>query len=588
MPEVTQRTFWETALLVASITFLLYLPALQNDFVNWDDGEYVYESRGIRSIDFGFLKWIFTAVVSSNWHPLTLFSHAVDYALWGLEPLGHHLTSVIFHAFNTFLVFILAVRLSGYGEPGKMEISNGSAGAGRKALVVAFVTALLFGIHPLHVESVAWVSERKDVLSAFFFLLSVLSYLRYTSSRGSRRSIFYGACLVLFIMALMSKPMAVTLPAVLLILDYYPLRRLNVDGGFKSARVYPLMERVLVALRAFAFYIYKMVLPVNLVPFYPYPKTIEFNTVEYKLSIILFIAATAFCLWSSKRERLFLAVWFYYVITLIPVVGIVQVGGQAAADRYTYLPSLGPFVLAGLAAGAAFERSSKKHLQALTVVFVLIISGILANKTVKQIAIWKDTITLWSYEIKLFPEKVPIAHNHLGNAYNKEGLTNEAKEELKLAIRLKPDLAEAHSNLGIVYYYKGLIDEAEEEYKIAIRYKPDLAGVHNNLGLIYEKKGDYERAMEEYKTEVTLNSGFVETHYNLGNLYYKMGRIDEAIMEYREALRFKLYPADVRYKLGLAYKEKGLKDEAIREFQKVLEIRPDHTEAREILKSLSR
>jgi tetratricopeptide (TPR) repeat protein len=546
----------------------------------------------------------------------------VDYALWGLEPLGHHLTSVIFHAFNTFLVFILAVRLSGYGEPGKMEISNGSAGAGRKALVVAFVTALLFGIHPLHVESVAWVSERKDVLSAFFFLLSVLSYLRYTSSRGSRRSIFYGACLVLFIMALMSKPMAVTLPAVLLILDYYPLRRLNVDGGFKSARrllmekapffvlsllsslitlwaqhsggslkaieVYPLMERVLVALRAFAFYIYKMVLPVNLVPFYPYPKTIEFNTVEYKLSIILFIAATAFCLWSSKRERLFLAVWFYYVITLLPVVGIVQVGGQAAADRYTYLPSLGPFVLAGLAAGAAFERSSKKHLQALTVVFVLIISGILANKTVKQIAIWKDTITLWSYEIKLFPEKVPIAHNHLGNAYNKEGLTNEAKEELKLAIRLKPDLAEAHSNLGIVYYYKGLIDEAEEEYKIAIRYKPDLAGVHNNLGLIYEKKGDYERAMEEYKTEVALKSGFVETHYNLGNLYYKMGRIDEAIMEYREALRFKLYPADVRYKLGLAYKEKGLKDEAIREFQKVLEIRPDHTEAREILKSLSR
>jgi hypothetical protein len=175
---------------------MVYLPALQNEFVNWDDNLYIYENHRIRSIDLGFVKWIFTAVVSSNWHPLTLFSHALDYALWGLDPWGHHLTSIIFHAFNTFLVFILVIRLLEYHKSVITGIPNGFAGSDRKALVAGIVTALLFGIHPVHVESVAWVSERKDVLSAFFFLLSVLAYLKYTSSRNSKRFISYGCKMV--------------------------------------------------------------------------------------------------------------------------------------------------------------------------------------------------------------------------------------------------------------------------------------------------------------------------------------------------------------------------------------------------------
>jgi hypothetical protein len=395
MAEATRGIVWAMALVVAFITFMVYFPTFNNDFVNWDDNVYVYENQGIRSIDFWFLKWSFTAVVSSNWHPLTMFSHALDYALWGLDPWGHHLTSIIFHTFNTLLVFILVVRLSEYRRAGETGISSDFAGPGKKALIAGIVTALLFGIHPVHVESVAWVSERKDVLSAFFFLLSVLAYLKYTSSRDSKRSIFYGACLILFIMALMSKPMAVTLPVVLLILDCYPLGRLTLGGGLRGARwlviekvpffvlsllsslitlwaqhtsgaittlgVTPLTTRILVAMRAYVFYIYKMVLPTDLAPFYPYPRTVEFFAVEYSVSFILLIVITSLCLWSSKRNGLFLAVWFYYLVTLIPVIGIVRVGLQAAADRYTYLPSLGPFLLAGLGAGAAFGISSKKR-----------------------------------------------------------------------------------------------------------------------------------------------------------------------------------------------------------------------------------
>jgi hypothetical protein len=468
MPEASRITVWAVALIVASVTFVVYLPALNNEFVNWDDPTYVYENYQIRSIDFGFLKWIFTAVVSGNWHPLTMFTHALDYSFWGLDPRGHHLTSIIFHTFNTLLVFILVVQLLGCGRAGKTGIPNGFTGPDKKALIAGIVTALVFGIHPVHVESVAWISERKDVLSVFFFLLSVLAYLKYTSSRNSKRSISYGACLLLFTMALMSKPMAVTLPVVLLILDYYPLGRMSLEGGLKGAKwsllekvpffvlsllsslitiwaqhtggalttleAYPLKVRILVALRAYAFYIYKMVLPIDLAPFYPYPRSIDFFAIEFLVSFILLIVITTLCLWSVKRYKLFSAIWLYYLITLIPVIGIVQVGEQAAADRYTYLPSLGPFLLAGLGAGIVFEISSKKLYRTAIIATLVVLSGILVNKTVKQTAIWQDSITLWSYEIKLFPNRVPIAHINLGIAYGKQGQLDTAIKKFRIAL----------------------------------------------------------------------------------------------------------------------------------------------------------
>jgi tetratricopeptide (TPR) repeat protein len=598
---------WAAALLVASITFVVFLPALSNDFVNWDDIYLTYENPNIQSLDFGFLKWAFTSVVIASWYPLTLVSFALDYAIWGPEPWGFHLTNVILHSANTFLVALLVCRLV---ETGRGR--NEAGGVDKAVLVAGVVTALFFGIHPLRVESVAWVAERKDVLYSFFFLLSVLAYLKY-ADRAPGKTLFYLTSVVFFAMSLMSKPMAVTLPAVLVILDFYPLRRLNLDGGWKGCKTVvlekvpfftlslvlslltvwthqqgdtlmtlervPLMERFFVALRAFAFYIYKMVLPINLAPYYPYPEDISFFAMEYIVSIMLLIAITSFCLWSSKRERLFSAVWIYYVVTLVPVIGVVQVGGQAAADRYTYLPSLGPFILAGLAAGASFERFSKKHFQALAVAAVLLISGVLANKTVKQIAVWQDSITLWSYEIKLFPEKALIAYINLGSAYNDLGRTDEAIEEYKIALRIKPDYAEAHNNLGNSYYEQGRIDEAIEEYKIALRIKPDHAVAHYNLGNAYANLGRTDEAIEEYKKALRIRPDYAEAHNNLGNVYDSLGRTDEAIEKYKIALRFKPDYAEAHNNLGNVYDSLGRTDEAIEKYKIAIRHKPDFAEA---------
>ena len=331
------------------ITLIVYLPALQNDFVNFDDNLYVYENQEIQSIDSKLLYWIPSVII---WHPITMLSLAIDYAAWGLNPLGYHLTNILLHTFNTFLVFIMAIQLIGCGiVKNRLE---------KKILVAAAVTALLFGIHPLHVESVAWISERKDVLSGFFYLLSLLAYFKYVYSMDSKRLIYYGACLIFFIMALMSKPTAVSLPLVLLILDFYPLGRLSnlkaalveklpflalslllslitiwvhqLGEVLKTLETYPLMLRIFVALRAFIFYLVKMILPFNLAPYYPYPGETAVLNFEYLMSLILVIAISLFCIRLLKRDRIFTAIWLYYIITLIPAIGIVKVGSFAAAD----------------------------------------------------------------------------------------------------------------------------------------------------------------------------------------------------------------------------------------------------------------
>jgi hypothetical protein len=341
------------------------VPALQNDFVNWDDPEYVYENEQIRSLGKESLRWMLTAYHASNWHPLTWLSHAVDYAIWGLNPLGHHLTSIIFHGLNTFLVVILITRLVSFGRndmpaqtclpAGKVRNSKPACRQARfeirNSLLAGVVTGLLFGLHPLHVESVAWVSERKDVLYAFFYLLSILAYVRYVRAGQGKGAVPYGVCMVLFVCSLLSKPMAVTLPVVLLILDVYPLGRFTplarkpgqgfltggyrtvekvpffvlsivssiltvqaqgAGGALKSLQLHPLGERVLVSIRALLFYLFKMVWPNDLAPLYPYPAGVSlFDDIQYLGVVVLVIGITVFCFWQWRRQKVWAAVWAY-------------------------------------------------------------------------------------------------------------------------------------------------------------------------------------------------------------------------------------------------------------------------------------
>jgi tetratricopeptide (TPR) repeat protein len=559
-------------------TILVYLPVLQNDFVHWDDDYYIYKNPDIRSLGLKSLKWMLTAFHASNWHPITWLSHSIDYAVWGLDPMGHHLTNILIHGINTFLVVVLTVLL--------MRAGNGKKITKGVLLVSGIFTGMLFGLHPIHVESVVWASERKDVLCAFFFFLSILAYIRYTSAL-KRKAVLYVICLLSFMLSLMSKPMAVTLPAVLLILDVYPLRRLKPGnftdswkvvgekmpffllsglsvvltitaqksgGAIKSFEYYPLVDRLLVGMRALGFYLYKMVWFSGLAPFYPYPSNISFFNPEFYLSLLTIAAITILCALRWKKQKVWAAAWVYYVITLLPVLGIIQVGEQAAADRYTYLPSLGPFLIMGLGVAVlAGKFTGQWQCQArrkvLVVISVISIAIILSYTTINQAMVWKDGLTLWTRQITVFPRSEK-GYTSLGIAYNENGQVNKAAASLQHAIRLNPDYPAAHYNLGVVYERKGLIYPAIREYQITIKLAPDYIRAHKNIGFAYFIKGYIDKALYHLNYALRLNPKDPKVHLNLGIVYKSKGLIDKANEHRRMArqLNPKFYKAKEGHK----------------------------------------
>ena len=585
------------------LTFVIYLFTLQNDFVGWDDGAYVVNNPFIRSLNGALLKWAFFDFYSSNWHPLTWISHALDYAVWGLNPLGHHLTNNILHAINTFLVVLLAVRLIESPNPKSpvpspqlpftIHNSRLTIHDSRFTLIAATVTGLLFGLHPLHVESVAWVAERKDLLCALFYLLSVMAYVTLRQAQGNNvpsansgqslsnvilslpKDKHYLLSLALFILALLSKPMAVSLPAVLLILDWYPFIRITslktfrtsfieklpfmalsiassivtvlaqkAGGSVAPMTVLPFSTRMLVAAKSLIAYLWKMILPLNLIPLYPYPRDISFLSLEFLAPMFLVVMITAACIIMLRKERLWLSVWLYYAVTLLPVIGIVQVGSQPMADRYTYLPSLGPFFIAGLIAAGIYEKAgiSKKGGALLKAGSILTASAILvfmSYAVIRQIGIWRDGITLWNYEIEKEPLKIPLAYNNGGFALMDKGRIDEAIEYFQIAIRLDPRDEKAFNNLGLAYKSKGLYDEAIDQFHAALSLRPDDPEVHNNLGVIYKYKGMFDKAIEEHRIALRLKPAYAEAHFNLGVIYLDIGAVDKAREEFEAGLEIK-------------------------------------------------
>jgi hypothetical protein len=606
-----QNLAYYLAALVSLSTFVLYVPSLQNEFVGWDDGAYVVNNPFVHSLNEALLKWAFFDFYASNWHPLTWISHALDYAIWGLNPVGHHLTNNILHALNTFLVVLLAVRLL---EGWKVKAGPEGRGAfldERGILITGVVTGLLFGIHPLHVESVAWVAERKDLLCALFFLLSIMAYVKYATTtafnqetefhhrgtetqRESKTQIlnspysvplrfcgpfplhkYYLSALAFFILALMSKPMAVSLPAVLLILDWYPFGRIasfktfrtsfteklpfialslassvltilaqKAGGSIAAITVLPFSTRMLVAAQSLISYLSKMILPLNLIPIYPYPRNVSFLSFEFLAAVFLVTGITAACAVMLRKEKLWAAVWLYYVVALIPVIGIVQVGSQPMADRYTYLPSLGPFLMAGLITAGLYGKvwTSGKGgalLKMGSIAAVSVVLALMTYTTLRQIGIWKDGITLWRYVIEKEPLKVPLAYNNGGFALMDKGRIDEAIEYFQIAIRLDPTYEKAFNNLGLAYKSKGLYDKAAEEFMTALRLKPDDPEVHNNLGVAYRYKGMYEEAIEQHRIALNLNPAYAEAHFNLGVIYLESGAFDKAREEFEAGLKIK-------------------------------------------------
>ncbi len=590
LPGITQGSYYRSAAAVSLITFLVYLSSLQNGFVNWDDNKYVYMNPFIRSMDMKFFKWAFFDFYASNWHPLTWISIAIDYSLWELNPLGYHLTNSILHAINTLIIFFLTTNLLGIAFQRSADAAPSELFCSERAvLITGAVVALLFGLHPVHVESVAWVSERKDVLCALFFLLSLMSYIHYAAGLNGKEKVglrfvnkYYLFALICFLLALLSKPMAVTIPVILLILDWYPLKRIRsvITAGsafieklpffslslfssiitvlaqektIKSVDIIPLSARLIIAAKALVFYLWKIILPVNLTPFYPYPPVITLFSLKYLLPVFLVIGITTVCIIAAKRQKLWIAAWSYYLVTLLPVLGIVQVGNQSMADRYAYLPSLGPLLIIGLIAAAAYDKLTALKPQKMiltTAVPVLSVALLitLSYACILQIGVWKNSFTLWNYVIEKEPG-ASAAYNNRGNLYLRSGQLDLAIEDYNRAIVLRPGSADAYTNLGAALFKKGLVDKAIEQYRIALKLAPDYSDAYNNLGAAYGAAGSLDDAIKQLQIAVKLNPYYADAYANLGRVFRGRGLLDEAIKYFETAV--KLDPADSTFKSEL-------------------------------------
>jgi tetratricopeptide (TPR) repeat protein len=625
-------------MLLGLVTLALYWPATHHDFVNYDDDVYVTANVHVQAgLTWENLKWAFVNPVNANWHPLTVLSHMLDCQLYGLNPWGHHLTSILLHTVNTMLVFLLLCRLTG--------------AVWRSALVAA-----LFGWHPLHVESVAWVAERKDVLSTFFGLLALICYARYAEQlkiQDRKSKTCYWLALVWLAFGLMSKPMLVTWPFVMLLLDYWPLARSPESkvqspksGAGRENMSWPRLAREKIpffalaaavsivtlvvqkhggaldldeslplgarsgnALISYCRYLGKLLWPVNLAVYYP-------HTGYWPLAKVLLAGAwltgLSAIFWMQRRRYPFLLMgWLWFVGTLIPVIQVVQTGSHALADRYTYIPALGVFIMVvwGAYELAGRCRSRMVGLWAVSGAVLFLCLAV----TRQQLEYWQDGETLFRHALAVTEDNATAhiglgfilgkkgrvaeaiaeyrtaisldpddagSHNDLGVDLGRQGRIGEAIAEYETAIRLNPNDATARNNLGKVLLDKGQLEEATSQFQAAIRLKPDNAGARSNLALALRLKNELDKAIGQYREAVRLNPDDAEACYNLGTALGRKGQMDEAISELQAAIRIKPDYVQARVNLGNVLLLKGQQDEAISQYQAAIRLKPDDAEAR--------
>jgi len=559
-------------LVLAAITFAVFGQTLHHEFVNYDDDDYVYANPVVaQGLTRKGIAWAFTHVHASNWHPLTSLSHELDCQLYRLNPGGHHLTSVLLHIATVIALFLVLRAMTG-------------------ALWRSAFVAAVFAIHPLRVESVAWVAERKDVLSGLFFMLTIGAYVRY--ARRPWLLARYGLVVLLFALGLMCKPMLVTLPLILLLLDYWPLQRKESAGklaleklpllalsavscavtllvqheAIQSTGVFSLPVRFVNALLACEIYLRQMIYPAGLAAYYPYSRHgvpgLE-TAIAAMLSAVFSVVA-----WRMRRTQPWLLTgWAWYLVMLIPVVGIVQVGGQAHADRYTYLPQIGIYV--GLTWLVAKWRLSRVALTGL-------MAGVLAVLMAcawKQSAYWQNSESLWTHTLACTTDNC-LANYNLGLALEYKGRLNEAINHYRMAVEINPNYAEAHNNLGTALFQQGKTDAAIPHFQEALKIKPHFADAHYNLGNALLQNGDADEAITQFQAAVQIDPGYAPAHNNLGDALLQKGSLEEAIAQYQTALQINPDNANAHANLGIAFQQIGRMDEASTHLEKALQIDP--------------
>ena len=602
-----ERMPWTIVLFIAVITVLFYLPILNNGFVNWDDATAIIENYHIRSLNLSSFHWMLTTFHTGNWIPLTWLSLALDYAVGHLDPKIYHMNNLILHTLNTLLVFFISFKILKLAAIADHRIKNSlnlfsakisSEWTGKIPLTLwaASLAALLFGLHPIHVESVAWATERKDLLCSLFFFASLLIYLDNVSS--NKQKIWkWVACWLLFALSLLSKPMAITLPFVFLLLDIWPLKRFNSNfskilaekvpffilslifsvitimaqdqaGAISDVEKLPIDFRIMNAFHSLVFYAWKMILPINLVPFYPIAHQGQMAFSAANLLAFLIVSFISIICYYYRKQKPYLAVAvLYYFLTLAPVLGILQVGSQAAADRYSYIPSVSLFLIFS-AFIVVILSHHRRVLASLSTAMILI----LGLATVKQLAIWKDHISLWESVVKAYPNTSIVVHTNMANAYKQFGQFNEALREYDRALALRQPHAYIYDGKGMVLLDKGLADEAIREFQQAIALDSQYASPHRNLWFAYEKKGLHELALAEIQEALKINPEFVEAYNNLGISYGRKAQFEDALEAFKIAHSFDPYNSTYLINLATTYQRNGQLDQAIDWYKKGIKL----------------
>jgi len=595
------RLHFAICLFLVFCSLSLFRQVKDFNFLNYDDDLYVFENSQVKGgLTLKGICWSFKTTQGGNWHPLTWFSHMMDVEIYGLNPGRHHLTNVLFHTINTLLVFLIFRRMTG------KEWESG-------------VVAILFAIHPIHVESVAWVSERKDVLSTLFWMLTMWAYLRYVEQQNIRR---YLVVLFIFALGLMAKPMLVSLPFVLLLLDFWPIRRFCFEetdgiqnkrstilfllgeklplflfsfvtgvvtffaqlhsGAVRSSEVYSLSIRMANALMSYALYIKKTIWPFDLAVPYPHPGMVPIG--KFATAFLVLMTITFIVIKSGRRHPYLIVGWLWYIGTLIPVIGIVQVGSQAMADRYTYVPSMGLFII--IAWGGAELALKWRIGKRILVAIAASIFTILITTAWFQIRYWKNSITLFKHAIDI-TENNYVAYNNLGLTLAEKGRLKEAVHYYSEGLKINPHYIKLHNNLGDARLRLGNIDGAIDHFKQALRIKPTYAKAHFNMGTALLAQDKLDDAIRHFNAGLQTRPNDPTAHNNLGNALQKQGRLDEAMRHYRAALRVCPKDAVVYNNLGVVLMRKGDIEGAMSHFKNALRIQPEYTDATNNLKTAS-
>jgi protein O-mannosyl-transferase len=583
--------------LLALVTLAVFWPVAGHDFVDYDDGPFIFDNPHVTSgLKLQNLAWAFTTGHTGNWHPLTWMTHMLDCQCFGLKAGAHHLVNVALHAANTLLLFFGLWRLTG--------------AHGRSAMAAA-----LFALHPLRVESVAWAAERKDVLCACFGLLTLLLYARWAKQANSLQSragvqnlkskILYGLALLCFALGLMSKPMLVTLPFVLLLIDFWPLQRLQpVAWGSVTVRLFEkgpflllsliasgvayrvqvhsgavatslsLYDRAANALVSCVRYLGKFFWPVNLSFFYPHPGHWPAGTVAGAAVLLLALSAAVL---ARARQRPYLPVgWLWYLGMLLPVIGLVQVGLLAMADRYTYLPMIGLAILLVWGAGDLVERWHwRPSWVAAAAMAPLAACAVLS---VQQLQYWRNSRTLFEHATRVTSGNY-LAYNNLGNYWYQQGRFDEAATAYRKSLETNPERDEVLNNLGLALARQGTIQEAMACFEAALRIQPDHEGVLRNLAEALRQSGTTDEATRQF-IEAVKQSDAAAAHCNLGLALTRAGRFEEADVHLRLALRLKPDYADTQNNLGILLGLQGRLDDAMGHFLEAIRLEPSNTAAR--------